>query len=405
MKRIKYSNLNACLGLVLLLTILISKLANIFYDLIPGFVSLYLTLFGGILGVFFLLKAPVRRCQFFKISKQSALSLILFLVISISVILQNLVLTDATDDIGRSAHRTTFLIYIVSCAHFLLGAYLCNLKIKENNLVALLLVGFLAAGIYHNLDGGLVLNYRLLSSKNSEGVDIDHLVIGEVTALCIILAIAFAGSKMKLLIYLIGILIFFSLGGRTALFCFILTVLLYIFIKQKIKYVFSLLMAIVVASLAFMLYLGQKIDDPLVSRMLLSSGLSEDQSKIERDELFFDALPSLLQQAPIGDPTLIIKQFSSLGAYSHNLLSAWQFYGLISFIMILIIIFYIGLFIRKNKEKLVSKSDDFGLILFIYCVLSVITGKAITFSIFWLVLGFWLYRIKFLKKDKKIIYE
>ncbi|MGQ3123092.1 hypothetical protein [Variovorax sp.] len=373
--------------------IAVVKALVFFYDLVPLALSFYVIFAGafvcaGQVGSGALKKNP----QGF--SKAAVLTVCMFFFAGISVILQNLLIDDRIDNDSRSALWFSTTTYLLAAIYFLIGAGLHGARFEKSNSLALLFLGILVAGIYINLDGLPVLNFGQMSLQRSDEVQIDHLVIGEPAIFLVALALAFSGRKLRGVLFAVGLMCFFCMGGRTALISYAASVLVFFLIRQSARR-----NAVVVGLAAILILLAWAqisvySDDPLVARMLISDGLEADESQIARNQIFSDGLSNLFQQSFIGDPTLIVEKSGTIGAYFHNLLSAWQFFGMIPFLATLFAIIYITAHIWKGRERLTSRADDFGVFLFFYCVISVVIGKAVNFYPFWLSLGFWLYRIQ-----------
>lgn len=127
--------------------------------------------------------------------------------------------------------------------------------------------------------------------------------------------------------------------------------------------------------------------------MLILGGLGDENSFLLRSEFIWVGLSALPDQILFGDPTFLVSRLGSVGAYMHNILSAWQFWGGFSFIYTLVccLIVLIGLW---RRPFLVSDAvGDFVLIAFLYGFVCVLTGKHVGFDLFWLGLGMGLARI------------
>lgn len=303
-------------------------------------------------------------------------------------------LEDKIDNDSRSALWFVATALIFAAAYFAIGAALCKAQIKVSNKVSTTLIFILAFGIYLSLDGLPVLNFEQMSLRRSDDVHLDHLVLGEPAIFLVALAFAFAGAKFKWVILGLGLACFFAIGGRTALLSYSITAVIFVLLKQKNRNVVPVIGLMVILVFAALVQLTAYGDDPLVARMLLSDGLNADESQIARNQLFLDGLAGLIPQAFIGNPILIVERTGTIGAYSHNILSAWQFFGAFTFFGISLAILHVLKYIYLNRNYLNANTDVFGIFIFLYCVVSICTGKAVNFYPFWLSLGFWLYHIK-----------
>lgn len=392
MKRAKSS---LCLmTLLCLISSAIARAFSFFFEFPSLEVSLILMVSGAFFASLYVTGEHLHPKGDLEIEKATLIVTLLLSSLFVSILLQNIIFNDRIDYQSRSSLKFSLSTLTFGTVYFLVGAATQNAQIKSSKLISFTLILILIAGIVFNLDGGPILNFGLMSSKRSDEFQLDHLVIGEPAILLLALSLAFSTRFLKIPIFLIGVACFFALGGRTSLIAFVVTVPIYLAIRGKLKH--SALGALFVSACFAVVagYLLDQVDNPLVARMLLADGLSSDESKQARDLFLTEGFSGLGRQALAGDPTYIVEKFGTIGAYSHNLLSAWQFFGFIPFSMLLFSILFSARYIAKNKTDIKDGIDDFGLVLFIFSSVSVATGKAIMFYPFWLSIGFWLYRAR-----------
>jgi hypothetical protein len=121
-------------------------------------------------------------------------------------------------------------------------------------------------------------------------------------------------------------------------------------------------------------------------------GVSNDFSALERKYFFKHGLTCLGEQILWGKSSVLVREYNDMGAYIHNILSAWQFFGFFPFLLL------VGLTIRSVfKCSLILFSNRFRknnflkfmILLTIYSIISILTVKYIFFFPFWFVIGFW----------------
>ena len=135
--------------------------------------------------------------------------------------------------------------------------------------------------------------------------------------------------------------------------------------------------------------------------MLLSEG--EDGSLNARGDLFIKSLEHLPKSILYGDPTYIAYEAGSMGSYIHNILSMWQFFGLLPFILILVI-YARALLIMKNRMEKgdLTVMEEFACMILIYSSVSIVLSKSVVFYWMWFSAGYWMLLYSpLIKKDKK----
>lgn len=321
------------------------------------------------------------------------LSVLIFSLL-LSLILQQMFQEDLVDTYGRSAKAQTREIFIVGMIWLLCGAAIQRIKINYSTLLSILLLVFLSYNVIKGIDDGFMISYGTLSESRDDGIVLNHLLMGESATMLLALAFASATRYLRLLVFILGTAILFALGGRGALFSFVVAILCFLLVRQPLSYTVGfviLSVGIAIILITSVITLGP--NDPYISRMLFLEGIGADSSAAAREYFLQQSLNALPTQALIGDPGFLIHRFGSLGAYIHNLLSAWQFFGVFPFLLFCYFIIVIAKFIFKHRRDTPLMIDEFGLIVFFQCVISVIIAKSINFHAFWFVLGFWLFKI------------
>lgn len=321
--------------------------------------------------------------------------------ISISVLLQNLLLNDSIIIEGMTPGVVSLTYLLVGMVWFFLGASVQAISPEGlNRKIIFLPAVVLLLCVIANLNEGLILDYKSISSEKAGDLEISHLTIGSYAVIASLMAIAFFNRPFKLIACVVGALLFFFLGGRANLFIFILTCGIFYLPKLGLTRSVIVFFALALFSVALLFVFNFDLTDPQVQKMIFYDGISQDQSEVARDIFFQGALEGLSRQALYGDPAYLIEKFYSLGAYSHNLLSAWQFFGMVPFFIFSTSIVYVLRKIISHRSVLKNPMDEFGVLLFIFCVISVVFAKSINFNPFWMALGFWLFRLSGVKFKK-----
>lgn len=300
----------------------------------------------------------------------------------------------AVDVEGRDTSQFAFSFWIVGVLWFFVGAAVATAAVGQSNFLTYLILGFLLFGLWLGSDGVFVIHYGNLS-RGADGVRFTHLHTSDYAVFSLALAYGLATKYARYLVAIVAAFVLFALGGRAALFSFMTALLLYQYFFGAQSSTSRVFGGVVLASglLAVFIFLRAVDAFDLAGKdLLFSEGYTSDSSVAARLDFVKLALDDLLSQAAFGDPSLIVARFSTIGAYMHNLLSAWQFYGALFFLVILIALVQILMLshhFRKSWHD--SLSVTFGL-LAIYVVISVVVGKSVAFYLLWLVLGFWLER-------------
>ena len=201
-------------------------------------------------------------------------------------------------------------------------------------------------------------------------MDIDHLHFSESIVLIAFYSMAaFDSNKViKLFIFIYFSILLFVMGGKASFLFFILTSAI-IFYDSRWRYV-------------SLLFFGITFSVELYN--FLTGYLSlENSSTFARLIFFYSAISNIHLFFLFGNIEWIVNEFSSVGGYSHNIISILQFYGIIP----LIIVFYLSIIAVKNSLILKNKDLMFEKSLLAYSLISILLAKSGTFFLFWMALG------------------
>lgn len=366
------------------------KILAIFYGLFDTRYSLYILFLILLTSIAIVLNKIVRGS--IRISKNDLSIFILITTLSLSVFSQLTLTNNLLDGNGLSTH--TFLItqtafsLIWLLAGYSLQYFHC---IQHKTLLPLIILFIITAIIYQASNGGITLNYWEITNyfKNNNNVKVTHLTTGFEFYILLIAIYSYLPSNYRVLVIPVCIYILFLLGGRTNLFLFIFSVLLYQIFKGVLKarsllfVLFSLLL--IITSPFILKYFT--LDQNTLSRMTFDEGLDNDGSFQSRVWLFQQTLETLPSQFFFGNVNqLVIKKFY-LGAYSHNILSAWEVYGFFAFFVIVML-----LMVNFRRVRIINKYFDdplstFISLMFYSALVGVIISKNVHFQVLWLSLG------------------
>lgn len=311
----------------------------------------------------------------------------------VSLLLQATFGDDAIDFLGRSSFEQAFKIYILGVLWMLSGAAMVSSRVRRSNEWAIGLALVLVLATLSSVQSGFVVGYNALSE--ALGVeDASHLSVGDSVMLATLVAYALSYGRIRLIVLSVCLVVLFALGGRSAFFALPVALLVYdVVIRKNGREL--LIWAVGVGFLLglYLIFEDALRSDDLARRMLFVGGLAEDGSALTRLEQLEIGLQNLPAQALYGDPSVLVREFGSLGFYIHNLLSAWQFYGVVFFGVFVIAI---GMCVR-SACRVQGIEDEPALelfsILLIYATVSVVVAKSVSFGLIWLAVGFWLERI------------
>ena len=320
------------------------------------------------------------------------LMLLIVLLPALSLLGQSALNLSAMDIDGRSSIGHAQNFWMVGTLWLIAGAAIATGTVARSNLFAIGLVGALLFLLWIGSDGLFVVNYGRLSAGLG-GARFSHLNTSDYAVFSLALAYGLASGWLRIIVLVAAVFVLFALGGRSALFAFTAaTVLHWIFWggSRPASRLIGGFLLVSVLGVVF-IYLADLGGAEVAGKdVLFSQGYASDSSVVARVDQIMLGVADLGRQAMFGDPSLIVKRFASAGAYMHNLLSAWQFYGFAFFVVLVASLLYCLRYSYVNRESYDDSLSTAFVLLLIYASISVVIAKAITFYLLWLVLGFWL---------------
>jgi len=306
-------------------------------------------------------------------------------VIAQRIFLRNYIGFDGIDTLGNISS-----VLILSIIWFFAGGAVAGYDGKESLPMALVVLLTVTVSMGMSAGSDLAISYvEAVYDAGMEGIN--HLSLEKYVILLLIFSYAMY-SKTRWLVVLGGIYVLFLMGGRTALVVFTVTAILMSLREGKtLRNLFGMLIVGTVVFIGLRLLVDSGIMDVQnrgIRRILFLDGLQEDNSFQARTQLFEQSLAMLPDQFWFGDFTLVTK-IASFGGYSHNLLSAWQFYGFFVFIALILAMMYCFRRMLHTLRVRGRPADVFGAFMLIYVIISMVLSKSVLWNLLWFTLGFW----------------
>lgn len=366
------------------------RIAELTYFQSPTPELLYLFIFLAMLTPLYILKEVVDGS--FRLTYGKVLMIFLMLSLVTVVTLQFFFLKqNIYDQDGRSVFEYTKGLIYTAYVWLLIGAAISNSRVRASLWMPFLLLGSCFWLLKMGAFGGIFVDYNILSVLY--GTErMSHLAIEDYVVFICMAAYILSPRVIKPVVFLGMLLLVIMCGGRSALFMSVLSIFLFEYKNKEYKLYKNYIYIVAFFSIVVVLSgIGLDYSDDSVRKMLLLDGLDSDLSKQERDVLLSGGFLSLQHQALIGDPNIIVSMFGTLGAYIHNIVSAWQFFGVFIFTLLIWCLIY-------SVKKMIFISDacggkngvvNFGVLTLIYTVISVVFTKFVGFSFLWFSIGFW----------------
>lgn len=290
-----------------------------------------------------------------------------------------------------SATQQSLELLIFWLAFYGLGFYLVQLKANTNiKLLNYFIYAFFIYALYYVITSGkLMLEFGTSDVDNDavsgyQGIARNILVIG-------FIIISYTQSKIMTLlkVLIVGILLFL-IGARSEFFAFILSIFALQFILiPKSKSSFITIVATLAIGFAFV---TANFDTLMESRQLQVFNLNQSNSWNERESMKALALKQIEQNPFLGDFGGHTKfggtAKTPTGAYAHNSLSGYVNYGLIFFILYMLLIIsaatYSALMLFKNPQ---NKDWHLCFMVTFTTLFLVLTAKPVFWPIIYLALG------------------
>jgi len=312
------------------------------------------------------------------------LALLFFILAVGSIMVQKHISGSLLDRQGFDTYEFAINNLIITFIYFLFGmiaVFATSTYLKTKGILLVLVTLIFGAAI-----GRGVIDYEAISARI--GSNVGQIEISQSFVVIVLLALAYS-RRYKMTVIIIGSVLLFIAGSRTAFFLGAATMLFYAGAVGSVSRRMAVILGSILA-MSFFLAFFDLGSNPLLSRMLLTEGFAGDssaQSRLRQVELGFRGLQ---EQLIIGDMNFVVDQFGGIGFYIHNIFGYWQQYGGIVFFLVCLILFLIC---KKGKKDFITiQSFDhpfytFRLLMLVYTILAVLVSMSYTFKFLWFMVG------------------
>lgn len=169
----------------------------------------------------------------------------LIVVLILPLVMHRIFLVDQLDHLGRSPLDTAASLSLFAVCWLIIGAVLQRARLNYNNLIGLVALLAPLFLVLPNIGNDFVIDYRLLNAGRSDGIEFNHLVLGETIGLLVLFSVAISQKYLRVLAIISGIFVLFALGGRTALFSIVPTLLIFFAVKRQLAKYLPILILLV----------------------------------------------------------------------------------------------------------------------------------------------------------------
>jgi len=272
----------------------------------------------------------------------------------------------------------------MSVSYYIFGVFALQVK-NKTNIAHVYLLSILSLIILIIGDNGGIDYMRLNEEK--EG-NVSHLNISQFILLIIFITYMLSYGVHRLIIVAFSVFQLYVSGGRTSIYIFIAMIsMLYIINKPVLSRYFKIGFIVFVVLLFNSLV---PLGDDYNARIFFGEGLLSDSSAVWRLIQFETGLSALKDQIILGDMNFTVKRFASVGFYMHNILSYWQQYGFIVFVVLLFVFYSVIRLMYNDYDIILSKPQSiqsFRFYLMLYCFIAVLISMSYTFKLIWFAVG------------------
>jgi len=313
-------------------------------------------------------------------------------VLGFSLVAQYAFIGTVTDKGGIDTFSYTITLLVTNLFWLLAGGAMSMRTLGYSTLRVVVILGILFV-ILNNARGEdiLFVDYGSIVAT-SELESLSHLNVAEFVVLLIFVCYA-SVKRLQLVVFALGVLALFMLGGRSSLYFSIFAVGVFEMLRGGAKSIITLAGLGIAIGILFFIALQAGVideDNKFVQQILFVDGLEEDQSYLERQYISDNAPRYLPEQFLFGNPRLIAENFGDIGSYLHNLLSAWQFFGFPAFAVMSALLVACCMRMRTALREHSGPLVVFGSLLLIYTVVSILLSKFVGFRLLWISIGFWM---------------
>jgi len=327
------------------------------------------------------------------VTKNELLAYFFILCTAVALVGQAALNLDANDLNNRSSWEFTFNAWIYNILYLFAGAACTQAHYKKSNIFALALALLVVVPLLNTLDGGLFVDYYKLKQVTGNQ-NLSHLYISEWCVFLFFGAYAFSNKLLRPILLIVAVASLFAMQGRSSTLFTFFTLVSFTFLIEGKKIFYTAALCAVLAGVAFVFLPVADVffdaNDRALDRMTLSTG-EDDNSLQGRSDILMFSIGHLPKSALFGDPTFIALKVGTMGSYIHNLLSMWQFFGVLPFLLMVVMLWKgLGLVRVKIKQGQLTVMDEIASMLLIYVVVSVVLAKSVIFYWLWFIVGYWM---------------
>ena len=243
------------------------------------------------------------------------------------------------------------------------------------------------------------------------GLDISYLYLGDVFAIFSLLIIAMLDDyKKKIALFMSSTYFLYLLGSRSSLYFFLVVFIVYLFkfffVRRKLFARIGLITVVLFGILIFVLSVDLNlVTDNRMLRIISSSNRVTDYSQIARNSILVAGIDNIKENWFWGDYLAEFRVRGGWGAYIHNILSYWEEYGIVVFIMFIYQCLFTLVYNVRRFFSISGKVVEFSTYIAIFCVLSVIFTRSYIYHYAWLAFGLTTCLMKIIKKEEVVNYE
>ena len=258
------------------------------------------------------------------------------------------------------------------------------LSFDKSNLYFFVLVGFFAI-IFLNLGD----DYIFYLKRNADADVQDNIAtyqgFGRSLMVFGLFAVVFSGKYLSFVCFVLSLLMLFLNGARTELFLFVVGVSSYLFflLGAVRGVVVSLGSFVVIVCLGYFYYIINP--ESRIFEFFTSNQSSSGSARFDMLLFSVSSVFSSVQSIILGDFGSYV-EFGGIGAYPHNLFSAWHNFGVVVFLLYVSLILYLWwllLFIIKSKSPLLG----FGVAILTITTVAYVISKDNSYMLFGLLVG------------------
>lgn len=213
-----------------------------------------------------------------------------------------------------------------------------------------------------------------------EGAPLVYLAMSDAFAVIGLLVYVYSAGFYKSLYFVISLLGIYFTYSRSSLYFFIISIFIFeIFLKRNIYFLF------ISALGAVTLFVVALLNGAADSRFLvLLTDPWSDPSFVGRLEFFKEGIEDISNHFLFGNYGYEVLRDGDTGGYIHNFLSYWAAYGVLYFLVLSAILFFVCLYIIRNLSFFRFNSFyHFPVLIFIYSFVSGMVSKAYVWPFLW----------------------